>query len=125
MYVRTCSLSRQYCQAARAPLYTPFQLNFAPATGSQAFDRVSGSTVALKLYHLNKLNTISSHQVAREVGRLLLTAMTSATVDPCIIEKWALFGYVHCSCLSGMVEPGHHTRQLDPTVAVGLIEFPL
>jgi hypothetical protein len=33
----------------------------------QAFDRVSGSTVALKLYHMNKLNSISSHQVAREV----------------------------------------------------------
>jgi hypothetical protein len=34
----------------------------------QAFDRVSGSTVALKLYHMHKLNTISSHQVAREVS---------------------------------------------------------
>lgn len=33
----------------------------------QAMDRRSGQVVALKLYHMNKLNAISSHQVAREV----------------------------------------------------------
>ncbi|WIA40877.1 hypothetical protein OEZ86_004542 [Tetradesmus obliquus] len=37
------------------------------STICKAFDRVSGSTVALKLYHMSKLNSISSHQVAREV----------------------------------------------------------
>ncbi|KAF6254945.1 kinase-like domain-containing protein [Scenedesmus sp. NREL 46B-D3] len=37
------------------------------STICKAYDRVSGSTVALKMYHMNKLNSISSHQVAREV----------------------------------------------------------
>eukprot|EP00775_Hariotina_reticulata_P007638 gene7638-7840_t len=37
------------------------------STISKAQDRISGATVALKVYHMNKLNNISSHQVAREV----------------------------------------------------------
>eukprot|EP00879_Flechtneria_rotunda_P021089 GHRR01022217.1.p1 GENE.GHRR01022217.1~~GHRR01022217.1.p1 ORF type:complete len:645 (+),score=207.23 GHRR01022217.1:1136-3070(+) len=33
----------------------------------KAYDRLSNTSVVLKLYHLSKLNSISSHQVAREV----------------------------------------------------------
>jgi hypothetical protein len=42
---------------------------FGHASAAQAKDRKSGVVVALKLYRMHKLNEISSHQVAREVGQ--------------------------------------------------------
>jgi hypothetical protein len=64
----TCQLDSSFCSSSlllsvgqQPSLRMPLHL-------LQAFDRVSGCTVALKLYHMHKLNSISSHQVAREVS---------------------------------------------------------
>jgi hypothetical protein len=65
----------------------------------QAFDRVSGSTVALKLYHMNKLNSISSHQVAREVRPLCAWHRESKSM-PVLLKLCSL--RVHCTATAAL-----------------------
>lgn len=56
--------NRQYFPGVRKPT---FNNTLSCSFCHQAQDQVSGAIVALKVYHMSKLNNISSHQVAREV----------------------------------------------------------